>query len=237
MARYQRYRATLRVLLPEPDPPLSGLLVAALTARWPHRTRLLHRRDCSLRGRSLFARHAPLGQWCGRSPRISPRRRFSSGRHNTRLVLRFGRCSTRKTHLDAPRRKHDLRSIHTRSRNRRARPGSEGVRQLSRLSFAHACGGWRMNIEREHGVRVQAFDGAAPFYLKSLQRPASRHEWYSAVISAKKPQEVSRTARSPVCRAFPCKLQVGASVTLVATTEANVCWMEKQQQPSAPIAK
>ena len=42
------------------------------------------------------------------------------------------------------------------------------------------AGDWRMKIEPvEHGIQVQAFDGAAPFYLKSSSAACEpRHEWY-----------------------------------------------------------
>jgi len=45
-------------------------------------------------------------------------------------------------------------------------------------SLTHA-GDWRMNITPvEHGVQVQAFDGATPFYLKSSASSCQpQHEW------------------------------------------------------------
>jgi len=42
------------------------------------------------------------------------------------------------------------------------------------------AGDWRMRVDPvEHGVRVVAFDGAVPFYLKSAEADCeARHEWY-----------------------------------------------------------
>jgi len=90
-------------------------------------------------------------------------------------------------------------------------------------SLTHA-GGWRMNIEPlEHGIKVQAFDGAAPFYLKSSSVACEpRHEWYLGCYFG---EETARGLEDREDRLFAAlfraKLQVGASVTLVATTEAN----------------
>ena len=90
-------------------------------------------------------------------------------------------------------------------------------------SLTHASG-WRMQIEPvEHGVKVQAFDGAAPFYLKSSSAACEpRHEWYLGCYFA---EETARGLEDREDRLFGAlfraKLQVGASVTLVATTETN----------------
>ena len=90
-------------------------------------------------------------------------------------------------------------------------------------SLTHA-GGWRMNIEPlEHGVKVQAFDGAAPFYLKSLSAACEpRHEWYLGCYLGEETERGLENREDRLFAAlFHAKLQVGASVTLVATTEAN----------------
>jgi predicted glycogen debranching enzyme len=86
------------------------------------------------------------------------------------------------------------------------------------------AGDWRMKIEPlEHGVKVQAFDGAAPFYLKSLSAACEpRHEWYLGCYLG---EETARGLDDREDRLFAAlfhaKLQVGTSMTLVATTEAN----------------
>jgi len=90
-------------------------------------------------------------------------------------------------------------------------------------SLTHA-GGWRMDIRPvEHGIQVQAFDGATPFYLKSPSASCElRHEWYLGCYFG---EETARGLEDREDRLFAAlfraKLQVGASVTLVATTEAN----------------
>jgi predicted glycogen debranching enzyme len=90
-------------------------------------------------------------------------------------------------------------------------------------SLTHA-GSWRMKIDPvEHGVRVQAFDGATPFYLNSDSGTCEpRHEWY---VDCYFGEETARGLEDREDRLFAAlfraKLQVGASVTLVATTEAN----------------
>jgi len=90
-------------------------------------------------------------------------------------------------------------------------------------SLTHARD-WRMRIEQaEHGVMVLAFEGATPFYLKSLAATCEpRHEWYLGCYLA---EETARGLDDREDRLFAAlfraKLQVGASVTFVATTEAN----------------
>jgi predicted glycogen debranching enzyme len=90
-------------------------------------------------------------------------------------------------------------------------------------SLTHA-GDWRMNIEPlEHGVKVQAFDGAVPFYLKSFSAASEpHHEWYLGCYLG---EETARGLEDREDRLFAAlfraELQVGASMTLVATTEAN----------------
>ena len=83
---------------------------------------------------------------------------------------------------------------------------------------------WRMRIEQvEHGVMVLAFEGATPFYLKSLAATCEpRHEWYLGCYLA---EETARGLDDREDRLFAAlfraRLEVGATVTFVATTEAN----------------
>jgi predicted glycogen debranching enzyme len=89
-------------------------------------------------------------------------------------------------------------------------------------SLTHA-GDWRMNITPvEHGVKVQAFDGATPFYLKSSAATCERrHDWYLDCYYA---EETARGLSDREDRLFAAlfraKLEVGASFTLVVSTEA-----------------
>ncbi len=90
-------------------------------------------------------------------------------------------------------------------------------------SLTHARD-WRMRIEQvEHGVMVLAFEGATPFYLKSLAATCEpRHEWYLGCYLA---EETARGLDDREDRLFAAlfraRLEVGATVTFVATTEAN----------------
>jgi predicted glycogen debranching enzyme len=89
--------------------------------------------------------------------------------------------------------------------------------------LTHA-GDWRMKIEPVvHGIQVQAFAGATPFYLKSSSLACEpHHEWYLGCYFR---EETARGLEDREDRLFAAlfraKLQVGASVTLVATTDAN----------------
>jgi predicted glycogen debranching enzyme len=90
-------------------------------------------------------------------------------------------------------------------------------------SLTHA-GDWRMNIEPvEHGVKVRAFDGAAPFHLKSSAATCEpRHEWFLGCFLG---EETARGLNDREDRLFAAlfraKLEIGSSVVFVATTEAN----------------
>jgi predicted glycogen debranching enzyme len=88
-------------------------------------------------------------------------------------------------------------------------------------SSTHA-GDWRMKIETvERGVKVVAFDAATPFYLLSAEAACeARHEWYRGCYLA---EETARGLDDHednlFVGLFRAKLDVGASVTIVATTE------------------
>ena len=90
-------------------------------------------------------------------------------------------------------------------------------------SLTHA-GDWRMNIAPlERGVKVLAFDGATPFYLKSsLATCEPRHEWYLGCFLG---EETARGLGDREDRLFAAlfrlRLEIGSSVVFVATTEAN----------------
>ena len=90
-------------------------------------------------------------------------------------------------------------------------------------SLTHARD-WRMRIEQvEHGVKVLAFEGATRFYLKSLAATCEpRQEWYLGCYLA---EETARGLDDREDRLFAAlfraTLQVGATVTFVATTEEN----------------
>jgi len=90
-------------------------------------------------------------------------------------------------------------------------------------SLTHA-GDWRMNIAPlENGVKVLAFDGATPFYLKSNAATCEpRHEWYlGCFLGEETARGLSDREDRLFAARFRAKLQIGSSVVFVATTEAN----------------
>ena len=83
---------------------------------------------------------------------------------------------------------------------------------------------WRMKIDPvEHGVMVLAFEGATPFYLKCAAAVCEpRHEWYRGYfLPVEKERGLDDQEDYLLAAMFRTKLNVGASVTLVATTEAE----------------
>jgi predicted glycogen debranching enzyme len=90
-------------------------------------------------------------------------------------------------------------------------------------SLTHA-GDWHISIEQvDHGVKVLAFDGATPFYLKSYSATCEpRHDWYLGCFLG---EETARGLDDREDRLFAAlfraKLEVGSSVMFVATTQAN----------------
>ncbi len=86
------------------------------------------------------------------------------------------------------------------------------------------AGNWRMNIAPvENGVRVLAFDGAIPFYLKSTSSACEpRHEWFLGCYFAEETERgLSDRDDRLFAALFRAKLEAGSSVTLVASTEAG----------------
>jgi predicted glycogen debranching enzyme len=89
-------------------------------------------------------------------------------------------------------------------------------------SLTHA-GDWRMNITPvEHGVAVQAFEGAIPFYLKSSAATCEpRHEWYIGCYYAEETERgLSDREDHLFVALLQAKLEPGSSVTIVVSTEA-----------------
>jgi predicted glycogen debranching enzyme len=90
-------------------------------------------------------------------------------------------------------------------------------------SLTHA-GNWRMNIQpAEHGLRVLAFEGAKPFYLRSAEAVCEpRKDWYRDCYFAEETERGLDDREDHLLAAvFRAKLDVGFSVTIVATTEPN----------------
>ena len=90
-------------------------------------------------------------------------------------------------------------------------------------SLTHA-GDWRMNIRPlESGVKVLAFDGATPFYLKSSAATCEqRHEWYlGCFLGEETARGLSDRDDRLFAALFRARLEIGSSVVFVATTEEN----------------
>ncbi len=86
------------------------------------------------------------------------------------------------------------------------------------------AGDWRMRVEAvKGGVRVVAFDGALPFYLKSLQASSQpRHVWYrDCFLPAERARGLDDHEDHLFAAEFRAKVQVGESVTIVLTTEES----------------
>jgi predicted glycogen debranching enzyme len=86
------------------------------------------------------------------------------------------------------------------------------------------AGDWRMNIAPvEHGVKVLAFEGATPFYLKSAQATCeTQHEWYrDCFLPAEKERGLDDHEDHLFAAQFHATLNGGESVAIVVSTEAN----------------
>jgi predicted glycogen debranching enzyme len=84
--------------------------------------------------------------------------------------------------------------------------------------------GWQMKIEpMEKGIRVVAFEGATPFYLKSATATLEpRHEWYKDFfLPAERERGLDDHEDRLVAAVFLGQLQPGERLTLVFSTEAH----------------
>jgi predicted glycogen debranching enzyme len=84
------------------------------------------------------------------------------------------------------------------------------------------AGDWKMRVAAvKSGVRVAAFDGAAPFYLKSkVATCEARNEWYrDCFLPAERERGLDDREDHLFAALFRAKLRAGESVTIVATTD------------------
>ena len=84
------------------------------------------------------------------------------------------------------------------------------------------AGDWKMVVrEVEHGIRVVAFDGAAPFYLKSTEAACeARHEWYrDSFLPAERERGLDDREDHLFAALFRATLRASESFTIVLTTE------------------
>jgi predicted glycogen debranching enzyme len=90
-------------------------------------------------------------------------------------------------------------------------------------STTHATD-WHMGIETiERGVKVVAFAGAVPFYLRSAEASCEpRHEWYhNCFLPAERERGLDDTEDHLFAALFHAKLEVGKSVRIVLSTDAG----------------
>jgi predicted glycogen debranching enzyme len=90
-------------------------------------------------------------------------------------------------------------------------------------SSTHA-GDWHMKIAPvEHGVMVVPFDGAKPFYLKSVQASCEpHHEWYrDCFLPMERERGLDDHEDHLFAALFRAQLSQGETVTIVATAEAT----------------
>jgi predicted glycogen debranching enzyme len=86
------------------------------------------------------------------------------------------------------------------------------------------AGGWQMRVERaEHGLRVQAFDGATPVFLLSERASVEpAHNWYySFDLAAERYRGLDDREDHLHAGTFRASLEAGEILTIVATTEAD----------------
>ncbi len=108
-----------------------------------------------------------------------------------------------------------------------AGPAEMELKALVNYRDFHAsthAGDWRMRIEAvENGARVEAFDGAVPFYLRSVQASCQpRHVWYrDYFLPAERERGFDDHEDHLFAAEFRAEVRVGKSVTIVLTTEES----------------
>jgi predicted glycogen debranching enzyme len=86
------------------------------------------------------------------------------------------------------------------------------------------AGDWRMNVEAaERGLRILAFDGAAPFYLLSASASGEpAHVWYRNFdLAAERERGLDDREDHLHAGTFHTSLEAGESVAIVCTVEPN----------------
>lgn len=83
---------------------------------------------------------------------------------------------------------------------------------------------WQTRVEpAHHGLRVEAFEGATPLYLLSLEGSwSAQHQWYrDYFLQAEHERSLDDHEDRLFAAQFHCQLRAGESVTLVLSTEAD----------------
>src|SRR4029077_5812414 len=84
------------------------------------------------------------------------------------------------------------------------------------------AGDWRMSVEAvEKGVKIVAFDGATPFYLRSAEAGCeARHDWYrDCFLPLERNRGLDDKEDDLFAALFRSNLQAGESFAIVLTTE------------------
>src|SRR5579863_608055 len=108
-------------------------------------------------------------------------------------------------------------------------PAEVSLKALVNYRDYHAtthAGDWKMQIEPlegDAGVKIQAYEVATPFFLKCADASCeTRHEWYrDCFMEVEKERGLDDHEDHLFAALFQTTLKVGASVTFVATTEAE----------------
>jgi predicted glycogen debranching enzyme len=110
-------------------------------------------------------------------------------------------------------------------------PADVSLKALVNYRDYHAtthAGDWHMQIDLLEGsagagVKITAFEGATPFFLKCADATCeTRHEWYrDCFMAVEKERGLDDHEDHLFAALFQTTLKVGASVTFVATTEAE----------------
>jgi predicted glycogen debranching enzyme len=87
----------------------------------------------------------------------------------------------------------------------------------------HADGWWMQIDPIDVGVKISAFDGATPFYLKCEGASCEpRHEWYrDSFMAVERERGLDDHEDHLFAALFRMTLKVGGTMTLVSTTEAE----------------
>jgi predicted glycogen debranching enzyme len=111
--------------------------------------------------------------------------------------------------------------------SRGSSPVALNLKTLVNYKDFHAnthANGWQMNIHRiDHGVRVDAFDGASPFFLLSRDTALEpRHAWYqNYFLRVEQYRGLDTNGDHLFAGEATVTLEQGQSVTLVLSTEES----------------
>jgi predicted glycogen debranching enzyme len=96
---------------------------------------------------------------------------------------------------------------------------------------------WKMSVRTvEHGLRVRAFEGAVPFFLRSNAVTwAAQHEWYrDYFLPAEQERGLDDHEDRLFAGVFQCQLRLGESVTIVLSTEEDTA-LDGEQARTAQV--